>query len=79
MNDSITVRLEWSPPLNDDNNSYKVTVDNATEVMYSDGTMALVTLNSSGQYHVNITALNCAGSSPPLSGVINITDTGVEP
>ena len=79
VNDSITVRLEWSPPLNDDNNSYQVTVDNATEVMYSDGTMALVTLNSSGQYHVNITALNCAGSSPPLSGVTNITDTGVEP
>ena len=52
-------------------------MDNATEVMYSDGTMAFVTLNSSGQYHVNITALNCAGSSPALSAVINIIDTGI--
>ena len=53
-------------------------MDNATEfdVVYSDGTMAFVTLNSSGQYLVNITALNCAGSSPALSGVINIIDTG---
>ena len=51
-------------------------MDNATEVMYSDGTVAFVMLNSSGQYHVNITALNCAGSSPALSGIINIIDTG---
>ena len=51
-------------------------MDNATEVKYSDGTMAFDTLNSSGQYHVNITALRCAGSSPALSGVINIIDTG---
>ena len=51
-------------------------MDNATEVMYSDGTVAFVTLNSSGQYHVHITALNCAGSSPALSGVINIINTG---
>ena len=75
-NDSITVRLDWSPPVNDGNISYQVTVDNATEVMYSDGTIAFVTLNSSGQYHVNITALNCVGSSPALSGVINIINTG---
>ena len=51
-------------------------MDNATEVMYSDGTVAFVMLNSSGQYHVNITALDCAGSSPALSGIINIIDTG---
>ena len=77
-NDSITVRLDWSPPLNNDNStSYQVTVDNATEVMYIDGTMAFVTLDSSGQYHVNITVLNCAGSSPALSGIINIIDTGM--
>ena len=32
---SITVRLDWSPPLNNDGNtSYQVTVDNATEVMH---------------------------------------------
>ena len=74
--DSITVQLAWSPPLNnDDSTSYQVTVNNATEVMYSDGTMAFVMLNSSGEYHVNITALNCAGSSPPLSEVIKIADT----
>ena len=73
----VTVQLDWSPPLNDDGNiRYQVTVDDATEVMYSDGTMAFVTLNNSGQYHVNITALNCAGSSPALSGIINIIDTG---
>ena len=77
-NTSITVRLDWSPPLNNDgNNSYQVTVDRATEVMYIDDTMAFVTLNSSGQYLVNITALNCAGSCPALSGVINIVDTGM--
>ena len=70
------MQIVLSPPPNDGNISYHVTVDNATEVMYSDGTMAFVTLNSSGQYHVNITALNCAGSSPALSGVINIIDTG---
>ena len=52
-------------------------MDNATEVMYSDGTMAFVTVNSSGQYRVHITALNCAGSSPALSGVINIINTGI--
>ena len=68
------MQLDWSPPLNDDGNiRYQVTVDNATD---SDGTMASVTLNSFGQYHVNITALNCAGSSPALSGIINIIDTG---
>ena len=76
-NNSITVRLDWSPPLNSDGNiSYQVTVDNATEVMYTDDTMAFVTLNLSGQYRVNITALNCAGSSLALSGVINIINTG---
>ena len=75
---SITVWLVWFPPLNSDGNiSYQVIVDNATEVMYSDCTIALVTLNSSGHYQVNITALNCAGSSPALSGVINIIDTGM--
>ena len=73
----VTVQIDWSPPLNDDGNiRYQVTVDNATKVMYSDDTMAFVTLNSSGQYHVNITAVNCAGSSPALSGIINIIDTG---
>ena len=51
-------------------------MENATEVMYSDETMAFVTLNSSGQYIVHITALNFAGSSPALSGVINIINTG---
>ena len=76
-NNNITVRFYWSPLLNNDGNiSYQVTVENATEVMYSDETMAFVTLNSSGQYIVHITALNFAGSSPALSGVINIINTG---
>ena len=66
------MRLDWYPPPNHDSTSYQVTVDNATKVIYSDGRMAFVMLNSFGQYHVNITALNCAGSSPALSGVINI-------
>ena len=52
----------------------------ATEIdnYYTNDTVALVTLYSPGQYLVNITAsaLNCAGSSSALSGVINIIETG---
>ena len=69
-NNSITVRLDWSPPL-DGNISYQVTVDNATEVMYTDDTMAFVRLNLSGQYRVNITDLNFPGAAASLTWNVN--------
>ena len=68
--------LEWSPPLNDGGasiTSYHVFVD---QVYMENATMATIGLNSTGDYLVQVRAVNCAGYSDNVSLSINTDLTG---
>ena len=58
---SVTVRLEWEAPLDDGGvaiASYQVSVDMSLAAVVSTDTTAILTLDSTGEHHVEITARN---------------------
>ena len=72
------VRLEWSPPLDDGGatvTSYQIFIDEVMENITS-ATEATIGLNSTGDYLVQVRAVNCAGYSDNVSLSINTDITG---
>ena len=72
------MRLEWSPPLDDGGatvTSYQIFTNEITENTTS-ATEATIGLNSTGDYLVQVRALNCAGYSDNVSLSINTDLTG---
>ena len=66
------VRVEWSPPLDDGGatvTSYQIFTDEVTE--NTSATEATIGLNSTGDYLVQVRAVNCAGYSDNVSLSIN--------
>ena len=71
--------LEWSPPLNDGGavvTSYHVFVDQVYMENATTTTVAIIGLNSTGEYLVQVRAVNCAGYSYNVSLSINTDITG---
>ena len=59
--DNFTVRLEWEAPLDDGGAaiaSYQVSVDMSLAAVVSTDTTTILTLNSTGEYDVEIRAAN---------------------
>ena len=76
--DENAVRLEWEAPLDDGGvaiASYQVSVmDMVIAVVVRAGTTAILTLNSTGEHHVEIIALNtCNRISQPVLIIFNTT------
>ena len=72
------VRLEWSPPLDDGGatvTSYQIFIDKVMENITS-ATETTIGLNSTGEYLVQVRAVNCAGYSANVSLSINTDITG---
>ena len=77
--DSVTVRLDWDPPLDDGGvaiNNYQISVMCEFELMSTTDTVAIFTLNSRGEHLVQVRAVNCAGVSNTESITV-ITLTGI--
>ena len=75
--DGVAVRLDWDPPLNDGGaaiTNYLVFVNMSQQVVSPDTTTTL-TLNSTGQHLIEISAVNFCGSSVNASKIIIITGT----
>ena len=73
------VILEWSPPLDDGGavvTSYHVFVNRVNMENVTITTMAIIGLNSAGEYLVQVRAVNCAGYSDNVSLSINTDFTG---
>ena len=71
--------LEWSPPLDDGGavvTSYHVFVNRVNMENVTITTMAIIGLNSAGEYLVQVRAVNCAGYSDNVSLSINTDFTG---
>ena len=63
--DSVTVRLDWDPPLDDGGVAiihYQISVNMSEPVITTD-TVATFTLNSTGEHLVQVRVVNCAGVS----------------
>ena len=71
--DNVAARLDWDPPLNDGGN-YLIFV-NGSE-MNSSSTSVTLTLNSTGQYLIEISAVNDCGLNGDSVSVIISGDTG---
>ena len=73
---SVAVRLDWDPPLNDGGEAitnYLIFVNMSQQVVSTDTTTTL-TLNSTGQHLVEISAVNSCGlSGANFSRIINTT------
>ena len=75
--DSVTVRLDWDPPLDDGGvaiTHYQISVD-MSELVNTTDTVATFTLNSTEEHLVQVRAVNCAGVSDDASVII----TGMGP
>ena len=73
------MRLEWSSPLDDGGasiTSYHVFVDQVYMEIATTTTMATIGLDSTGDYLVQVRAVNCAGYSDNVSLSINTDLTG---
>ena len=74
--DNFTVRLEWEAPLDDGGTaiaSYQVSVDMSLVAVVSTGTTTILTLNSTGEHHVQVTARNtCNRISQAAISTLNI-------
>ena len=74
------VRLEWSPPLDDGGatvTSYQIFMDYVMEnTTIASATEATIGLDSTGDYLVQVRAVNCAGYSDNVSLSINTDLTG---
>ena len=74
---NVVVRLDWDPPLNDGGvaiTNYRIFV-NGSE-MTSTSTNATLTLNSMGQYLIEISAINGCGLNADSVLMIILGDTG---
>ena len=68
----ILVRLQWDPPLDNGTiTGYQIFV-NSSEQVASNDTDATIVLNSTGEYIIQIRAVNCIGVGSNLSVLINI-------
>ena len=74
-----SVRLQWNPPL--DNGGVPITgyqifinssEDSFEDVLVSNDTEVTIILNSTGEYFIQIRAINCIGVSSNLSDSISI-------
>ena len=77
VNLTSAVRLDWDPPLNDGGaaiTNYLIFVNMSQQVVSTDTTTTL-TLNSTGQHLIEISAVNFCGSSVNTSKIIYITGT----
>ena len=73
--DSVTVRLDWDPPLDDGGvaiTHYQISVNMSEPVITTD-TVATFTLNSRGEHLVQVRAVNCAGVGVYSSIVVSFT------
>ena len=73
------MRLEWSPPLDDGGasiTSYHIFVDQVYMENATTTAVANIELNSTGEYLVQVRAVNCAGYSDNVSLLINTDLTG---
>ena len=72
------MRLDWEPPLDDGGvaiTHYQISVNMSERVITTD-TVAILTLNSTGEYLVQVRAVNCAGvSDDALVTVVMSTGT----
>ena len=78
---SLIVRLQWDPPLDDGGaaiTSYQIFVNSSdSEVLYQVvSNEATIVLNSTGEYFIQIRAINCIGVSSN-SIPITFTITGI--
>ena len=77
-NNSVRIQLQWDPPLDDGGaaiTDYQIFI-NSSEVLHqvvSNDTEATVALNSTGEYFIQIRAVNCIGVGPSISTNVDIT------
>lgn len=75
-NGSVAVRLDWDPPLNDGGvtiTNYLIFANISQDVVTANTTITL-TLNSTGEYLIEISAVNvCGFTSDKVSWTVNIT------
>ena len=77
-NNSVRIRLQWDPPLNNGGaaiTDYQIFV-NSSKVLHqvaSNDTEATIILNSTGEYFIQIRAINCIGVGPSISASVDIT------
>ena len=76
-NNSGRIRLQWDPPLDNGGaaiSGYQIFI-NSSEVLHqvvSNDTDASIVLNSTGEYFIQIRAVNCIGVSPNISTSVDI-------
>ena len=77
-NNSVRIQLQWDPPLDNGGaaiTDYQIFV-NSSEVLHqvvSNDTDASIVLNSTGEYFIQIRAINCIGAGPSISASVDIT------
>ena len=79
--DSVAVRLDWDPPLNDGGvviTNYLIFVNGSQEVT-STSTDVILTLSSTGQHLVEISAVNDCGLMGNNVATIVIISTDIQP
>ena len=70
-----SVRLQWDPPLDNGGvpiTGYQIFINSSEDVSVSDDTEVTIVLNSTGEYFIQIRAINCIGVGSNLSVSINI-------
>ena len=77
-NNSVRIRLQWDPPLDDGGvaiSGYQIFV-NSSEILHqvvSNDTETTIVLNYTGEYSIQIRAINCIGAGPSISASVDIT------
>ena len=70
-----SVRLQWDPPLDNGGvpiTGYQIFINSSEDVSVSNDTEVTIVLNSTGEYFIQIRAINCIGVGSNLSVSINI-------